>query len=458
MAPRFFACALAVFVDGGRAIALSARSCNSPRMTTSRERTEIALARIADPAGEGKRSCLTIYADAARAAADAADARAKSAQARGPLDGVVITIKDLFDVAGEVTRAGSAMLAKRGRKAAADAPVVRRLREAGAVIVAKTNMTEFAFSGVGANPHFGTPGNPADRKRIPGGSSSGGAVACADGIGPVTIGTDTGGSTRIPAALCGIVGYKPTAKRIPRDGAHPLSFALDSIGPMGQSVTDCFVTDAVLAAEKAEPLQAAALSDVRIGLVQNLVLEGIDGVVAAAFDKALARLAAAKRSDVTLDMNEMFRVNERGGIAPAEAFAVNREVLTEDGDGVDPFVRARIMRAAAMPAADYIQNIRDREAGIARIHGVFENFDVLALPTTPIVAPTIEQVATADDFAARNALLLRNTSIGNFYDLCSISLPLRLGNALPCGLMLFARHGNDRKLFQVAAAVEKALA
>ncbi len=426
-------------------------------MTKSRERTELALARIADPNGEGARSCLTIYPGAARAAADAADTRAKSGKPLGPLDGAVITIKDLFDVAGEVTRAGSAMLAKRGKPALADAPAIKRLRDAGAVIVAKTNMTEFAFSGVGANPHFGTPGNPADRKRIPGGSSAGGAVACADGIGEIAIGTDTGGSTRIPAALCGIVGYKPTAKRIPRDGAYPLSFALDSIGPMARSVADCFRTDAVLAADKPEPLQAANLSEVRVGLVQGLVLANMDSIVAAAFEKALGRLAAAKRLDVTLDLSRMIDVNERGGIAPAEAYTIHRALLTEDGAGVDPFVRARIMRAATMSAADYIQNIRDREAGIARIDAVFENFDVLAMPTTPIVAPTMEEVSATDGFVARNALLLRNTSIANFFDLCSISLPVQLGNSLPCGLMLFARHGDDRKLFQIAAAVEKAL-
>jgi aspartyl-tRNA(Asn)/glutamyl-tRNA(Gln) amidotransferase subunit A len=427
-------------------------------MTTSRDRTEAALARITDPAGEGKRSCLTVYADAACGAADAADARAKSGKSLGPLDGAVITIKDLFDVAGEVTRAGSAMLAKRGKKATADAPAIKRLRDAGAVIVAKTNMTEFAFSGVGANPHFGTPGNPADRKRIPGGSSCGGAVACADGIGEIAIGTDTGGSTRIPAALCGIVGYKPTAKRIPRDGAYPLSFALDSIGPMARSVADCHRTDAVLAADAFEPLQAAELSAARIGLVQGMVLQNVDSIVGPAYEKALAKLKGAKRSDVTLDLSIMLAVNDRGGIAPPEAYAINRTLLHEDGDGVDPFVRARIMRAAAMTAADYIQNMRDRETGIARMHAVFDNVDVLALPTTPIVAPTMEEVASADGFAARNALLLRNTSIGNFFDLCAISLPMRLGNSLPCGLMLFARHGNDRKLFQVAAAVEKALA
>ena len=427
-------------------------------MATARERTELALARIADPNGEGARSCLTIYADAARRAADAADARAKSGKLLGPLDGAVITIKDLFDVAGEVTRAGSAMLAKRGKPAVADAPAIKRLRDAGAVIVAKTNMTEFAFSGVGANPHFGTPGNPADRKRIPGGSSAGGAVACADGVGEIAIGTDTGGSTRIPAALCGIVGYKPTAKRIPREGAYPLSFALDSIGPMARSVADCFRTDAVLAADKPEPLQAASLSEVRVGLVQGMVLENMDRIVAPAFEKALGKLAAAKRSAVTLDMSTMTGVNERGGIAPAEAYTVHRALLTEDGAGVDPFVRARIMRAATMIAADYIQNIRDREAGIARMDGVFENFDVLAMPTTPIVAPTMQEVAIPDGFAARNTLLLRNTSIANFFDLCAISLPVRLGNSLPCGLMLFARHGDDRKLFQIGAAVEKVLA
>ncbi len=427
-------------------------------MSTARERLEQALARATDPTGEGARSCLTLYPETARAAADAADARAKAGQTLGPLDGVVITIKDLFDVAGEVTRAGSAMLAKRGKKAAADAPAIARLRAAGAVIAAKTNMTEFAFSGVGANPHFGTPGNPADRKRIPGGSSSGGAVACADGIGEITIGTDTGGSTRIPAALCGIVGYKPTQKRIPRDGVYPLSFALDSIGPMARSVADCFRTDAVLAGEKPSELKPASLGDVRIGLVQGMVLENQDGIVGPAFQQALSKLSSAKRSDITLDaLDVMHDVNERGGIAPPEAYAINRTLLAEDGDGVDPFVRARIMRAAPMVAADYIRSMRERLDGIARMDAVFEQVDVLAMPTAPIVAPTMDEVSTPDGFASRNALLLRNTAIANFFDLCAISLPINLGNTLPCGLMLFARHGNDARLFQIAAAVEKAL-
>src|SRR5579864_7532218 len=195
---------------------------------SSRDRLERALARIADPNGAGARACLTIYADAARAAADAADARAALGVSLGPFDGTILTIKDLFDVAGEPTRAGSKILADEAKPADADAPVVRRLRAAGAVIVAKTNMTEFAFTGLGINPHYGTPGNPADRARIPGGSSAGAAVAAADGMCEIGIGSDTGGSCRIPAALCGVVGYKPSKFRIPTDGAFPLSFTLDS--------------------------------------------------------------------------------------------------------------------------------------------------------------------------------------------------------------------------------------
>ena len=204
---------------------------------SARDRLEQALLRIADPKGEGAKACLTVYADAARAAADAADARAKSGVSLGPLDGSIVSIKDLFDVAGEPTRAGSKILAEEAAPAAADAPVVRRLRGAGAVIVAKTNMTEFALGAIGANPHFGTPGNPRDRARVPGGSSSGAAVTVGDGMADIAIGSDTGGSVRIPAALCGITGFKPSRQRVPTTGAFPLSTTLDSIGPLAQAVS-----------------------------------------------------------------------------------------------------------------------------------------------------------------------------------------------------------------------------
>ena len=427
--------------------------------TPSRDTLEQALAKIADPKGEGARACLTVYGDAARAAADQSDARRKAGATLGPLDGAVVSIKDLFDVAGEVTRAGSKVLAKRGRPAAADAPIVKRLREAGGVIVAKTNMTEFAYSGVGANPHFGTPGNPADRRRIPGGSSSGAAVAVADGICRISIGTDTGGSTRIPAAVCGIVGFKPTAKRIPTAGAFPLSFSLDSIGPLATSVADCALADAVMAGIAPAALQPAPLAGARLGLVKGLVLENMDNTVGPAFEKAVARLASAKRSDITLTpLTMLAEVNARGGIAPPEAHAIHRDLLATDAAGLDPNVRLRLQRAADITAADYILNMRARLAAIAAMDRVFDDFDALVMPATPIVAPTMAEVTDPDDFAKRNMLLLRNTAIANFFDLCAISLPIRLGNSLPCGLMLFGRHGSDRNLFELAAAVEQALA
>jgi aspartyl-tRNA(Asn)/glutamyl-tRNA(Gln) amidotransferase subunit A len=429
-------------------------------IVSSRDRLEHALTRIADPAGEGARACLTFYASEARKAADAADVRIKSGSSRGPLDGTVVTIKDLFDVKGEVTRAGSRVLAARGKPAIADAAIVTRLREAGAVIVAKTNMTEFAYSGIGANPHFGTPGNPADRTRVPGGSSSGAAVAVGDGICEIAIGTDTGGSTRIPAAFCGVTGFKPTAKRVPRAGAFPLSYTLDSIGPIAGSVADCANADAVMAGEALSPLSLPALSEVRAGFVQGYPIEGLDDVVGKAYPQALGKLGSYWKSgtDVTLAaLDIMHTANERGGIAPPEAYAIHRTLLAEAGEGVDPNVRMRLLRSEKVSAADYILALRDRERGIVHMNAVFDQVDVLVMPTVQIVAPTIDEVSTPEIFSKRNVQALMNTSIWNFFDTCSISLPIRLGNALPCGLMLVGRHGDDRRLLAIAASVEKQL-
>src|ERR1051325_9288391 len=257
-----------------------------------REKLERALAAIANPKGEGARACLTVYYDAARAAADAADARAKAGISLGELDGTIVTIKDLFDVKGEPTRAGSRIEVD-ASPAAADAPGVRRLRAAGAVIVAKTGMSEFAFSGVGMNPHYGTPGNPADRARVPGGSSSGAAVAAADGMCEIAIGTDTGGSCRIPAALCGIVGYKPSQWRVPTDGAFPLSYTLDSIGPLARSVADCARTDAIIAGEEYAPLQPAPVAGLRLGVPKGFLTTEWDNTVGTRFGAARKKLADA---------------------------------------------------------------------------------------------------------------------------------------------------------------------
>jgi aspartyl-tRNA(Asn)/glutamyl-tRNA(Gln) amidotransferase subunit A len=427
---------------------------------SARDRLEQALVRIADPAGEGKRACLTIYAEAARAAADAADARAKAGKTLGPLDGAIVSIKDLYDVAGEVTRAGSRVLAEEGLLAAADAPVVQRLRAAGAVIVAKTNMSEFAFSGVGANPHYGTPGNPFDRSRAPGGSTSGGAVAVADGMCEIAIGTDTGGSTRIPAALCGLVGWKPSKQRVPTDGAFPLSFTLDSIGPMARSVPDCALTDAVMAGEAAPTLDPVSLSGLRLGIWQGMPFDGIDKTVLAAWSAAVARLgqAGVRFSDEKISLvDDMVQVNAKGGFAPTEAYSIHRERLKHRGPGFDPFIRVRIERGGAVPAWDYIEMAQTRRRLLQAMDARMGELDALVLPTTPIVAPKLAEVAESDEFGRKNALLLRNTNPVNFFDLCAISLPLPPEDGLSSGLMLVGRNGQDRSLFNIAAAIENRL-
>ncbi len=431
------------------------------KSTSARERLEVTLGRIDDPTGEGARACLTVYREQAKAAAEAADARAKAGISLGPLDGAIVSIKDLFDVAGEATRVGSKVFAEEAKPAAADAPVVRRLRAGGAIIVAKTNMSEFAYTGIGANPHFGTPGNPADRKRVPGGSSSGAAVAAADGMCEIAIGTDTGGSCRIPGALCGVVGYKPSRQRIPTEGAFPLSYSIDSIGPIARSVEACAKADAVMAAENFETLNAMRLAGLRVGVVQGAPLENLDETVAKRFPDAIARLrqAGAQIYEEKLSLlGDMAQVNSKGGVQPAEAFAVHRDLLSRRADAIDPNVRVRLERARNISAADYIDMVRERTRLIRSMDAALADLDVLALPTTPIVAPTRAEVAAADDFARKNAMLLRNTVIVNFFDLCAISLPMPREGGLPTGLMLVARNGNDHRLFGIAAAVERLFA
>ncbi len=423
---------------------------------SARDRLERALERIDDPAGEGSRTCLTVYAEVAARAAEAADRRAREGMRIGPLDGVILSIKDLFDVAGEPTRAGSVILAD-APPARGDAPVVKRLRDAGAVIVAKTNMSEFAFTGVGVNPHFGTPGNPADRRRVPGGSSSGAAVAVADEMCEIAIGSDTGGSTRIPAALCGLVGYKPTKSRVPTTGAFPLSPTLDSIGPIARSVEACAVADAVLADEQPSVPEPALPRELRLGVLQGLPLEELDATVEERFDRSIARLdrAGARLIDARSPLLErMADVQARATIATVEAFQIHRQRIAERGPDFDPVVRSRIETGGAVSDADYARMLEARADLVNAMNADLAGFDALVLPTTPIVAPTMEDVSGTERFNAANRLLLRNTAIANFFDLCSISLPMLGADVLPAGFMLFGRRGEDRRLFAAALAIE----
>ena len=426
---------------------------------SARDRLEQALARIADPAGEGARACLTVYADTARAAADAADARAKSGISLGPLDGAIVTIKDLFDVKGEPTRAASLIMVD-APPAAADAPVVRRLRGAGAVIVAKTNMSEFAFTIVGINPHYGTPGNPADRTRVPGGSSSGAGVAAADGMCEIAIGSDTGGSVRVPAALCGIVGFKPSQWRVPTEGAFPLSYSLDSIGPLARSVEDCAKADAVMAGDDYAPPKGAPVAGLRLGLPQGLLLKEWDNTVGTRFGAARKKLsdAGARIRDEPMPLlDDMMAVNGKGGFASIEAYSIHREYLARRGNEFDPNVRVRVERGGKASAADYVEMQRARARLVRAMDAALSEVDALVMPTVPIVAPTMSEMEDTNTFGTKNMLMLRNTATWNFFDTCAISLPIP-GSGLHVGLMLVARNGHDRRLFEIAAGIERLFA
>ena len=325
--------------------------------TTSRRLTEEALERIADTAGEGSRTFIKVWRDQALATADASDTMREAGLVPSLLAGLPVSIKNLCDVAGETTLAGSKALSD-APPAAEDAPVVARLRAAGAVIVGSTNMSEFAFSGVGFNPHYGTPGNPADRKRVPGGSSSGAAVSVADRMAVAALGTDTGGSVRIPAAVCGIVGFKPTARRVPIDGVVPLSTSLDSIGPLANSVECCAIVDAVFAGEPIAVPSPVPLAGLRLAVPMHFVMDDLEPVVAAAFERALKALSGigVKIEHIDLpELNELNTINARGTFAASEAYAWHRTLIERRGKDYDQLVYPRIMRGQEMGAADYIE-------------------------------------------------------------------------------------------------------
>lgn len=423
--------------------------------TTSRQLTEEAVARIEDPKGEGKRAFVKVWRTQALVAAEVSDGLRKVGVVPSPLAGIPISIKDLCNVAGETTLAGSKALDD-AKPATADAPVVARLRAAGAVIVGSTNMSEFAFSGVGFNPHYGTPGNPADRKRVPGGSSAGAAVSVADRMAVAALGTDTGGSVRIPSAVCGLVGFKPTARRVPIDGVVPLSTSLDSIGPLANSVEDCALVDAVFAGEPITVPAAAPLAGLRFAIPKHFVMSELDATVATAFERACKALSAkgVKIDQIDLaELDELPTINATGGFAAAESYAWHKDLIARRGNEYDPFVHPRIMRGKDMSAADYIELLAQRADLQRRVSAITSNYDAVIMPTCAIVAPTLDEVATSDGFVKKNLLLLRNTAVGNFLDRCGISLPCHAAGELPVGFMLMGESMADRRLLAIARSV-----
>ena len=440
-----------------------AASALSAGSVTATQLVEEALDRIGDPGGEGGRAFVSVQASQARAAAQAMDALRGAGRAPSRWAGIPISIKDLYDQAGEITRAGSVARADAG-PALATAPAVAQLERAGFIVLGRTNMSEFAFSGLGVNPHYGTPRSPWDRKvgRLPGGSSSGAAVATADGMGFAGLGSDTGGSCRIPAALCGIVGWKPTAQRVPLAGVLPLSSTLDSLGPLARSVACCDLLDSLMSGGEARQHdEVPTIRGLRFAVLEGYVTEGWDTHVTAAFERALSRLSAAGAQVERLCLPELADIpaaNAAGGFAAPEAWAWHRDLVARKREAYDPRILARILRGERMTAADYVDLIQARARISAAITQRTRGFDAVVMPTCPLIPPAIAEVEDEAAYNRINLLLLRNPSVANFLDRCAISIPCHRPGDSPVGFMLMGENMGDRRLLAAAAAAEAVLA
>ena len=424
--------------------------------------TRACLEKIADSTGEGARAFIKIYTDDAVNAARASDAGRAAGQVASVIAGVPISIKDLFDVEGDVTRAGSKILSD-APSATTDAPAIARLRAAGAIIIGRTNMTEFAYGAHGMNAHYGTPANAWDRAklRISGGSTSGGAVSVTDDMAAATIGSDTGGSVRIPAALCGIAGFKPTQARVPLAGAFPLSFTRDSIGPLGNSVTCCAWLDRIMAGDTLATPAALPLKGLKLGVAKTILLDNLDAPVAEAFSRALTTLSAAGAVISEFDFPELQREADGSGKAnfsAVEAYALHRERLGLHLDEFDPRVAKRLLLGANILAADYVDLLQLRKSLIASANVTTARLDAVLAPTVPVIAPLISDMERSEEFFLRmNGLLLRNCAPFNVLDRPCWSLPCHTQGDAPVGLMVVGETMGDIRLQSIGLAIERAL-
>jgi aspartyl-tRNA(Asn)/glutamyl-tRNA(Gln) amidotransferase subunit A len=426
-------------------------------MGSSEAVTRGCLAAIAASEGEGALTFTQVYEQTALAEAAAADRRRRHGSPLSAIDGAVIAVKDLFDVQGQVTWAGSRVLWD-ATASTSDAPAVAKLRRGGGVIIGKTNMTEFAFSGIGLNPHFGTPANPYERsklRRIPGGSSAGTAVAVSDGMAQIGLGTDTGGSVRIPAALCGLVGWKPTARRISLEGVWPLAPTFDSVGLIAASVRRCADADAALTGTPpADRVSAARLRIARLG---GYVESELEPIVAQSYQLALDRLAEAGVRIVELDLPQLRQVpRQQPGVTMTtyEAFQTHAALLDQYADLYDPRVRSRLElgRPITRQQYDAAADLR-RELQIA-FGKALQGFDAAIYPTVKITAPPFSAFKSDADYVAINRALLRNTSLLNLLDGCALTLPCHADGALPVGLSLAGPGGTDHRILAVAQTLE----
>ncbi|MEJ6666204.1 MAG: amidase [Alcaligenes aquatilis] len=430
--------------------------------TTSVELTQQALDRIQDESRDGAAAFIEVFAEQALAAAKASDILRAAGLSRSLVEGLPMSVKNLHDIAGYVTLGGSAVL-KDAESAERHATIVERLLRAGAILIGSTNMTEFAFSGLGINPHYGTPRSVWDRDnaRIPGGSSSGAGVAVAQGMSVFSIGTDTGGSIRIPSAFNGLTGFKPTAERVPSEGTMPLSRSLDSNGPLAASVECCAIVDSILTDQPYVPVATPALDTLRLAVPKTFVFDGIDETVRAAFDRAitLLREQGAVVEEINLpEFDQLPQINRKGGFVCAEAWSVHRDTLQSKGEQYDPRVASRILRGKDIDCADYIELQDTRQAWISAVESRLERYDAVLMPTVPVVAPRIADLQASDEvYFATNGLVLRNPTLINFLDGCALSLPCHAADEAPVGLMVAAPAYHDEHLLAVGAAIERVL-
>ncbi len=404
--------------------------------------------------------------DRAREEAAASSKRLREGRSRGLLDGIPVAWKDLFAIAGLPTTAGSIVLAD-AAPAQEDADVVKALHTAGMIAVGRVNMSEFAFSGLGLNPHYGTPHNPraSDVARIPGGSSSGSAVAVAAGLVPVSIGTDTGGSVRIPSAFNGLVGYKASRGRYSMGGVFPLATSLDSLGPLCRSVQDAVWVDAAMRGHLVPEVIRASPMGLSVVVPTNLVMDEVEDDVVQAFEAAIARLSAAGvtvRRAAFPAFDSLFQVMaEHGPLVTAEAFALHhRRLAGPEAERMDQRVVARTRLGEKITLVGYLEILKVREQLIRDVAGMLGPNEFVAYPSVAHVAPALAPLEADDElFVKANFKTLRNTLIGNFLDWCGVSLPCGTGDAgMPVGLLLSAPKNQDERLLAAALALEDIVA
>jgi len=415
-----------------------------------------ALEQALDQASRSASVFISLTAERARREAEASAARWRAGQPLSGFDGVPVAWKDLFDVAGSVTTAGAAY--RRNAPAALlDAPSVGLLCRAGMVSIGKTNLSELAYSGLGLNPHFGTPHNPhgTDQPRIPGGSSSGSAVAVAAGIVPIAMGTDTAGSIRIPAALNGVVGYRSSSRRYSRDGVFPLARSLDSLGPLTRSVRDALAIDDLLHG-RTQTHSARSLKGQRFVLAQQDVEPAVRNNLLSAVAQLKAQGALIEERECPTFQATLDLIKHHGWLGALEAFALHQTLLdSADAEQLDPRVRRRLEAARALPASQLI-HLTDARRRLQQ--QLLDDLDgaILITPTVAHVAPALAPLENDDDlFVNTNLATLRLTMPGSLLDMPGVTLPSgRDAQGLPTGLLLSAPTGEDARLLRAALSVE----